>query len=226
VLVTQDLDLVIFDFDGVIADTVVDIASAANEVLDRYGMPGLPVADVRSYIGGGAEALVHRMLTGREDVDLDEAARLFKECYGACYADRTVLYPGVREVLAALDDAGTLIAVATNKMESLTHGLVRKLEIEGHFRVIVGPESIGRRKPDPEAVTRILDALAVDAGRALMVGDTAGDIASGRSAGTFTCGVLYGYGTEAEIAGIGPDFTIRRINELLEQLPQLAGTTR
>lgn len=212
------LDLVVFDFDGVIADTVQDIATAANDVLRHYRMAALPVAEVRSSIGGGAEALVRNILAGREDIPLDEAAGLFKERYRRCHADQTELYPGVREVLDQLEAAGKTMAIATNKMEALTHNLVAKLGVQRYFRMIVGPESISRRKPDPEAVTRILDAVGVVSGRALMIGDTADDIVSGRAAGTLTCAVLYGYGGETELARSRPDFSIRRIGEVLDHI--------
>ncbi len=205
----------IFDFDGVLADTADDIADAANAVLRHYRMPAVPKRDVRRLIGGGAEALIHRLLTDADDQVLGDAAALFKQSYRACYDRQTRLYPGVSETLRGLRAAGMLLAIATNKVEAITDDLTRKLMIHSYFVTIVGPESVTRRKPDPEAIQLILDRLGIAPGHALMVGDTGADIVAGKRAGTFTCGALYGYGTPAEIAAAQPDFAVSFAKQIL-----------
>ena len=92
------------------------------------------------------------------------------------------------------------MAIATNKIEPITRGLIAKFGLEPHFLVVVGPESVTRRRPDPEVIDLILSRLEVAPAHALMIGDKAADILAGKAAGTFTCGALYGYGTEDEIA--------------------------
>jgi phosphoglycolate phosphatase len=214
----QSFDVIAFDFDGVIADTVGDIAVAANEVLVALDLPTVPASTVRANVGGGVEALVRGLLAGHPDIPLDEAAARFRASYARCFDERTTLFPGVAEVLARLDAAGLQMAVATNKAEALTVHLVEKLGIARHFFLIVGPESVARRKPDPETLTRIVTAAAVSPDRALMVGDTAADIQCGRAAGARTCAVSYGYGDESELAEARPDFTIRRFVDLLDHV--------
>lgn len=211
----RSLEVIAFDFDGVIADTVGDIAAAANEVLVALNLPPVPVSSVRSKIGGGVEALVRGLLVGHPDIPLDETAARFRASYGRCFDETTALFPGVAEVLDRLDAAGLRMAIATNKAEALTVHLVEKLGIARHFFLIVGPESVARRKPDPETVTRIVTAADVSPDRALMVGDTAADIQCGHAAGTRTCAVAYGYGDDSELAEARPDFTIRRFVDLL-----------
>ena len=214
----RPFDVIAFDFDGVIADTVGDIAVAANEVLVGLDLPAVPTSTVRAKIGGGVEALVRGLLAGHPEIPLDEAATRFRASYGRCFDETTTLFPDVTEVLDRLDAEGLRMAIATNKAEALTVHLVKKLGIARHFFLIVGPESVARRKPDPETVTRIVTAADVLPDRALMVGDTAADIQSGRAAGTGTCAVSYGYGDETELAETRPDFTIRRFVDLLDHV--------
>jgi HAD superfamily hydrolase (TIGR01509 family) len=139
---------------------------------------------------------------------------VFKAEYGRCFAMHTQLYPGVREVLERFVTTGVAMAIATNKTEPITRRLVAKFGLEPYLSSVVGPESVTRRKPDPEAIERILGRLDVPPARALMIGDTPLDIVAGKAAGTGTCGALYGYGTEVEIVRAAPDFVIRSIAEL------------
>ena len=211
---TYQIDGLIFDFDGVLVDTAADIASAANHVLQQYGMPAVPVGIVRSYIGGGAEALIRRVLPEAPEDRLRDAAALFKTKYGECYDVQTSLYPGVQEVLEHFLAAGKRMAIATNKGEHFTRGLVRKLGLHRYVGLVVGPESVARRKPDPECVELILRHWSVGPERTLLIGDAADDILAGRAAGTLTCGALYGYGAERDIRDARPDWVIRSIREL------------
>jgi 2-phosphoglycolate phosphatase len=209
------VDGLIFDFDGVLVDTAEDIASAANRVLQQFGMPAVPVAIVRSYIGGGADTLIRRLLPEAPEDQRREATALFKTTYSECYDVHSSLYPGVRDVLEHFLTAGRRMAIATNKVERLTEGLVRKLGLHRYIELVVGPESVARRKLDPEAVELILAAWRVGPERTLLIGDTADDIHAGRAAGTLTVGALYGYGTEREIRAARPDQVIRSIRELM-----------
>jgi phosphoglycolate phosphatase len=211
---SYQVDGLIFDFDGVLVDTAEDIASAANRVLQQYGMRAVPVGIVRRYIGGGAEALMRRVLPEAPEARLREATALFKTKYGECYDVQTSLYPGVEEVLEHYLAAGKRMAIATNKGEHLTEGLIRKLGVHGYFGLVIGPESVAHRKPDPEAVELILKHWRVGPERTLLIGDTADDILAGKAAGTVTVGALYGYGAERDIRGARPDLVIRSIREL------------
>lgn len=208
------IDLVIFDFDGVLVDTADDIAVAANVVLERYGMPAASRERVRAHIGGGAEALIRRLLPDSSDEVFREATALFKATYTDAYDVHTTLYPGASETLEGLFAAHKAMAIVTNKMETLAGALVRKLGVERYFNLVVGPESVTRRKPDPEAIDLVLSRLGLSAERTLMIGDTAVDILAGKAAGTHTCGALYGYGPQSEIEAVAPDYLIRSIQEV------------
>ena len=208
------VEAIVFDFDGVLVDTAEDIAVAGNAVLRRYGLPPVSLDRVRGCIGGGAEALMRELLSDTQGKTTAEAATLFKAEYASCYDVNTRLYPDVPDTLEHLRTVGVPMAIATNKIEPITRGLIAKLGLERYFHVVIGPESVARRKPDPEAIDLILGRLKVAPARALMIGDTRLDILAGKAAGTLTCGALYGYGTEAEISAASPDFVIRGIAEL------------
>jgi len=208
------VNLVIFDFDGVLVDTAHDMADAANAVLATYGLRPFPVEHVRGLIGGGAIGLMRRLLPDADDETTREATARFDAEYLKCYDRYTDLFPGVPQVLRAIDADGALMAVATNKVEVPTRDLLCKLGVERYFATVVGPESVAHLKPDPEALQVILGRLGVAPGRAVIVGDTSLDIIAGTRAGVMTCAVLYGYGARAEIEAAKPDFTIADIAEL------------
>jgi phosphoglycolate phosphatase len=208
------VDLIIFDFDGVLVDTAPDIADAANAALRHYGLPPVPVERVSAHIGGGGEALVQALLPPERSDLLDAVTARWREEYSRCYNVRTTLYPGVQQVLNQFYAAGKQMAIATNKIEALAQGLIRGLGLEPYISLVVGPESVVHRKPDPEAINLILGRLTVAPARALMVGDTASDIEAGKAAGVSTCGALYGYGAESDVARAHPDYMIRSLREL------------
>lgn len=212
------IDSLIFDFDGVLVDSGPDIANAANYTLQTLGLPEQDPQVLISYIGGGAEPLVRRMLGDRVDELYDQALATFKARYGEKFFVETRLYPGAREVLAHFAQAGKTMGIATNKVERLTRGILEGLNIAGYFPVIVGPEGVTHRKPHPEAVEHILAHLGTAPEKAVMIGDTAADIQAGRAAGTLTCGVTYGFGAPAEIQAAAPDFVIERLEALRDHL--------
>jgi HAD superfamily hydrolase (TIGR01662 family) len=119
-----------------------------------------------------------------------------------------VLYPGVKEVLEFLRQKGIIVALATNKITEISKKILRSLEIEGYFYTVMGPESVKKRKPDPEIIRILLDKINVPAERTMMIGDSEMDVFCGKNAGTFTCAVTYGLGTLESIVKSGPDFLI------------------
>ena len=207
---------IIFDFDGVLVDTARDIANAANFTLNSLGLPEKPTQVVMGYIGGGAEPLLRRVLAENADRLLAQALPVFMQRYKAYYCVETTLYPGVHEGLEKLSRAGLPMAIATNKLEPLTHGILEKLGISQYFVTVIGPESIQHRKPHPESILRILEQIQLPAAQVVMVGDTAADLQAGKAAGTLTCGATYGYGSIEEIQATQPDFTVNSFTQFLD----------
>lgn len=212
------IDTIIFDLDGTLVDASPDITAATNFVLQRIGWQPLSRETVAGYIGGGAEMLWRKVLGAQADSLLPEALSLFMDRYTTHPCEESYLYPGVQELLVSLRAAGIQMAIATQKAEGITTTVLKQLNIEPYFSVVVGPESVKRRKPDPESVLLILERLQASPKHALMIGDTPADIRAGQSAGVFTCAVTYGYGRPADLKAENPDFVLDHLSDLPELL--------
>lgn len=211
----KNFDTIIFDFDGVLVDTSRDIANAANYVLKSLGLDEQDPQVIGGYIGGGAEPLLRKCLAEKQEELIKEALPIFSKRYSEYYCIETYLYPEVKEVLEQLRKRNMLMAIATNKVERLTHGILQHFNIQSYFQVVVGPESVVNRKPHPESVIKILERLNCGPEVALMIGDTSADILSGKAAGASTCGVTYGFGSLEDLHSAQPDFMIDRLDDLM-----------
>lgn len=206
--------LVVFDFDGTIADTWRDIALALNRTLDDAGLPRVEDPRVRYWIGDGALALLVRAVPEEHASPqrLDALYARFRDHYDRCCLDTTLLYPGVLDCLEAL--AGVPLAVASNKPTRFLARIVAGLGIEDHFRVVLGGDALEVRKPDP----RVLEHLVAQAGGAVrelwMVGDSAVDVELGRAAGAGTIGCAWGLRGREELLAAGVDHLVEDAREI------------
>jgi phosphoglycolate phosphatase len=210
--------LVVFDLDGTLVDSSRDLATGVNRALRRVApeAPVLPEDVVRSFIGSGARILITRSLAAaglRQSVD--DVLPVFLEEYSGCLLDQTRLYPGTEETLEAL--AGRTLAVLTNKPGDMSRTILAGLGVSSRFFRIYGAGDVETRKPDPGGLRRIASEAGVDPGAAVMVGDSAIDIRTGRAAGTLTVGVTYGFDAES-FREDPPDFLVSRLTELAARL--------
>jgi phosphoglycolate phosphatase len=212
------VNVVIFDFDGVLVDTGLDIANAMNFVLRYFHLPELPADTIIGFIGGGAGKLVQDSLGEAHAHLLDQALPMFLERYSQYYLVDTCLYPGVLEVLQCLQQAGKTLAIATQKPEPITHAILSGLKIDPYISMVVGPESITHRKPHPESLLKIIQSFQAEPQEVIMVGDMVTDVQAGQAAGTLTCAVTYGLGQRADLEAAKPDFVINHLDALLEEL--------
>jgi phosphoglycolate phosphatase len=194
-------DLCIFDLDGTLADTREDIAQAANRMRAELGLAETAPERIYGYIGRGVHNLVARTLEGAAADRLDEAVQRFRVHYGAHLLDRTRLYPGVAELLAALNGGGVRCAVATNKPEGFSRDILAGLGVAARFEHVLGGDSVENRKPHPEAVQRILRAAGIAAERTLFVGDSLIDVETAAAAGVDCAVVAWGYEDPGALAG-------------------------
>lgn len=209
----KKVQTLILDFDGTLIDSQLDIAAAANYTLEKMGRPKLPVKQIAGYIGGGLGPLLKRSL-GEENTHLfDQAMPIYRQYYYAHCTNYTTLYPGAKEILAHFKDRD--IAMATNKMLDMTMKILEHFEIAKYFKVVLGPDSVQKRKPHPEAIEKILTELGNPKETALIVGDTRFDIESGKNAGIMTCGVTYGFGTRQVLEECGADVIIDNLQDLM-----------
>jgi phosphoglycolate phosphatase len=208
-------ELVIFDLDGTLIDTRQDITNAANEMLTRNGLQAKSVAEVTRYVGDGIARLVERCL-GTHQVAFEEAVALFKRFYAAHLMDFTKPYPGIVGLLEGLD--GFRKAILTNKSYEMSKIITDGLGMSGYFELIVGGDSLPRRKPFPDGVLYILDKTGVVKENTLMVGDGPNDILTAQEAGVRSVYVRWGFSEEKDLAGSKPHHSIDRPEELLRIL--------
>jgi len=185
--------VLIFDLDGTLIDSKLDLALAVNAALEHLGRPALEHDTIFSYVGGGAPMLVRRALgEAVTDEEVEAGLAYFLSYYRAHMLDHTVPYPGVREGLELLSRYS--MAVLTNKPVRFSKAILDGLGLGRHFRYVYGGNSFQTKKPDPEGVNVLLRDLEVIPREAMMVGDSDVDVRTARNAGTWACGVTYGLG--------------------------------
>jgi len=204
--------LLVFDLDGTLVDSKVDLANAVNVALESFDLPPLPHPVIYSYVGDGASALILRALPpGKADL-LPGVLGRFLAYYRRHLLDNTRAYPGVAGALR--EWAGTYrMAVLTNKGVAMTREILSGLSLDCRFFDVRGGDSFGTKKPDPEGLLHILREAQVEPREAIMIGDSRNDVLAGKAAGAVTCGVTYGLGA-AGFAEHPPDFTVDRFPDL------------
>jgi phosphoglycolate phosphatase len=209
------MDLLIFDLDGTLIDSKLDLAHAVNATMAHMNMAPLEHEQVYSYVGNGAPVLIRRALGEQATVaEVEEALEFFLEYYRAHYLDYTTLYPGVRDSLDRLRDAGKRMAVLTNKPVGMSKAIVEGLGVGAHFFQVYGGNSFDFKKPNPVGVTALLRETGLLAANALMIGDSSVDIQTARNAGIASAGVTYGFQPET-LAQAAPD-------HLFDSMPAVA----
>jgi phosphoglycolate phosphatase len=208
---------VVFDLDGTLVDTAPDLISALNFVLDREGMPPVPLKSARMLIGAGVRKLLERGLEvdGRH-ASVEDINRLtddFIEYYAAHIADASRPFDGLESALDDLEAQGYRFAVCTNKLEWLSKLLLDRLGLSARFAAICGADTFGISKPDPAILQQTVARAGGQLSTTIMVGDAGPDIGVARRAGVPVIGVEFGY-TDVPIADLKPDRLIGHMSEL------------
>lgn len=193
------IQLIIFDLDGTLIDSLDDLAAATNHMLTSMGRKPVGLDQVRGYVGQGARRLVERAMPVATAEEIEIGLNIFLTYNEAHIVDRTRLYPGVRETLSELRDAGVTMAVVSNKNVALCRKVLTTLDADRFFDAVIGADSLALRKPSPEPLFMVLRQLGAPSDRALMVGDSINDIAAGNAAGIATVGCTFGYGDLKEL---------------------------
>lgn len=208
---------VLFDLDGTLSDSLPDIHAALDAARRELGLTGVTPSQVRGWVGCGAAMLVARSL-GHEDEASPEVLRVlarFLGIYEEHPDDRSVLYPGVADLLDRLRTRGVRLAVTTNKPGRAAEALLRGLGVFDRFDAVVTPDAAGVRKPDPAFMRCALERLGVGASDAIVVGDGLPDLAAARGAGVRCVAVLGGYGDRAALLAQRPEWTVESVADLL-----------
>ncbi len=218
----DNIKLIAFDLDGTLLDSVPDLAVAADQAVQQLGFAAVTEAQVRDYVGNGADILIGRALSQSLTVDpqLDDALKhqareLFDEYYAATGHKLSHLYANVKSTLQALHQAGYTLAVITNKPSRFVPDILAQHGIAELFSDVLGGDAFADKKPNPVALNWLLEKHQLTAPQMLMVGDSKNDILAARNAGCRSFGLTYGYNHGEPIANAGPDFVADDIADLL-----------
>ncbi len=218
------MDLLIFDLDGTLIDSKLDLAHAVNATRAHLGMPPLEHERVYSYVGNGAPVLIRKALGEQAgEAQVQEALEFFLEYYGDHMLDNTGPYPGVLESLERLHAAGKRMAVLTNKPVRFSRRLVEGLGMGPRFFQVYGGNSFDFKKPNPVGVETLMREAGVPRERTLIIGDSSVDILTARNANVMSCGVTYGFQPET-LADPQPDLLCGRMEEVADWI--LNGETK
>ena len=217
------LRLLIFDLDGTLVDSRMDLANSINAMLRNFGKPELPPEVIASYIGDGAPMLVRRALGDPDDEDfLQQALLFFMTYYREHKLDYTYVYEGMRESLDAIRDnrngnGPVKMAVLSNKPVGPSRGIVEGLGLNEYFFQVYGGNSFHTKKPDPVGVHALLQESGAQPHETVIVGDTDIDIVTARNSGIYSVGVMYGLAPHT-LEEIPPDVVIDHPSELTQVL--------
>jgi phosphoglycolate phosphatase len=223
---SRSVRLVVFDLDGTLVDASGDLAGALNATLAQLfpGTSALSLPAVRSFIGEGARVLVARSLAAAGvSRPPEEVLPVFLEHYRQRLLDTTCLYPGVADALERLRPRP--MAVLTNKPGDMSRAILQGLGVLDRFFRVYGGGDLKTRKPDPEGLLRLLDECGARPQEAVMIGDSAIDVRTGRAAGVATVGVTYGFDGQS-FQRDPPDLLVhdpRELPERLDRFPPVLG---
>jgi phosphoglycolate phosphatase len=215
----HSIKLVIFDLDGTLIDSRLDLVHSVNAALRHIGRPELPDDVIASYVGDGAPILIQRALGG-EAVDealIRKGLEFFLSYYREHKLDHTTVYPGIAEALASVQRSSNgsprKMAVLTNKPVNPSRSIVEALGLAPFFCQIYGGNSFSTKKPDPEGALKLLQETGVQPEQAAIVGDSHVDVRTGRNAGLWTVGVTYGFATHT-LENEPPDVIVEEPREV------------
>jgi phosphoglycolate phosphatase len=195
----RSIRLVIFDLDGTLIDSRLDLVHSVNAALRHIGRPALPDHVIASYVGDGAPILIQRALGGEaiDDAVVRQGLQFFLSYYREHKLDHTTVYEGVKEALTGVQRSSNGVprqmAVLSNKPVGPSRAIVEALGLGPFFTQVYGGNSFATKKPDPQGARKLLDEFGVRPEQAAIVGDSHVDIETGRNAGMLTVGVSYGF---------------------------------
>lgn len=223
------MQLIIFDLDGTLVDSLPDLVLAVNDTMAEYGRPPVGRERVAPWIGRGSRVLLqaalahHGVDTAASDFDFEQAFARFMVHYGEHLLGQTRLYGGVADTLATLAARGITMAVCTNKPERFLAPLLQGLQIDHYFAALLGGDSLAERKPHPGPLLHLARQFGVGVGECLMVGDSRHDVEAARAAGMAVVGLRHGYGGDRDFAIAPPDRVLDSMAELPAWLDRCDG---
>lgn len=208
----------VFDLDGTLADTLESMAYITNLIMAKFGLKTLPTDNFRYYSGEGANMLMRRALKDAGDAELtryEEGQKLYREMFAEDPMYKVTCYEGMPETLKELKNRGMKLAVCTNKPHPAAVKVIEQL-YGGDFDIVIGQSEAVRRKPAPDGPLMVAEKFGVRPEECLYVGDTSTDMQTGKAAGMFTVGALWGFRDAKELNENGADLLAQRPTDLIK----------
>ena len=212
---------VIFDLDGTLLDSIEDIASSMNKVLESLQLPTHKIEDYKHFVGGGVDILVENALSNQSKEIKDEVIKRFKIEYDGKLHSKTLPYDGIYELLDELKKLDINLAVLSNKPHEFTVSYVNHFFKNYNFKEIHGQKKDVPKKPDPKAALDIVKCLDSSCENTYFIGDTKIDMQTAKSANMTAIGVLWGFRDEEELKEHGADFLVSHPLEILEIIKKI-----
>ena len=214
---------VIFDLDGTLTNTLKSLWKSTNMALATAGLPPHEIDSYKYFAGNGAKELIRKSLIADGDTELvhfDSVMEVYNRIFEEYCMYEVKPYDGIPELLKALKERGLHLAVNSNKPQPRTVDVVEEIFGKDMFDLLVGQCEERRRKPAPDGVNYILEQLHLDKADVLYIGDTCTDMQTGKSAGVFTVGALWGFRDRQELDENHADAIIEKPLELLQYIDQ------
>ncbi|HLV76504.1 MAG TPA: phosphoglycolate phosphatase [Marinobacter sp.] len=214
----------LFDLDGTLVDSVPDLAAAVDQMLEHLGRKPAGQDKVRTWVGNGAGILVRRALADKTDWEpaalkdellYKDALAIFYHAYGQLNGKHTQVFDGVFDCLNHLAGLRCKMGVVTNKPDRFVSPLLRQTGLDRYFRLWVGGDTLGVKKPDPAPLVYAMEQLGGTRGTTVMVGDSAADVGAAQAAGVPCVAVRYGYNFGGSVNSLGADAVVDSLAELL-----------
>ena len=213
---------VLFDLDGTLADSLVDLAICTNYAISKFGYPTRETDNYKYYAGDGMPKMIERALPKNEQTKetIEKILPIFLKYYSEHYCDNTVSYTGMPELIDNLKLRGILVSVVTNKAQDMAEKVVNKL-YGNRFTLILGKRDGIPAKPDPTAALIAMSELCVKPEECVFVGDSKMDVMTGVNSGACPVGVLWGFRKRDELISGGAKYIIQKPEELLAIIDKL-----
>jgi len=207
----------IFDMDGTLVDTLADLQDSVNEMLAHYNLPLRTLDEVRRFVGNGARKLMLRSLPADCNF-VDEALKIYNECYARNCLKKVKPYGGIMEFLAALEAKKIPLGICTNKQHFAAVEIAEKILAPIKFSYVSGDEPNQPRKPDPTRALAAAEKFSVAPEDVAYFGDTAVDMETAKNAGFLAVGVTWGFRPRSELVESGAKIIVDRPQEILERI--------
>ena len=219
--------LALFDLDGTLVDSAPDISLALNSALMDSSLPAISEQMVRSYIGEGSKRLVHRAITKKyegvaDKNQHDQVSKIFLNNYADNLFVKSKIYPKVKETLCELKNHKIYLGCVTNKPHEFAISLLKAADLIKYFAIIIGGDSLPKKKPDPEPIIYAIKKLGTRKENTTMIGDSITDLTAAKNAGVQSICVSYGYSGDVDLSTQNPDKIINSMEELPKAITSLS----